>query len=100
MIKRLFVTAAACTAAALSLPAIASSEPHLGEIATFGFDFCPRGWAETNGAVLKISDHVALFSLLGTRYGGDGRTTFALPKISSPDVKHCIAMEGIFPACG
>jgi hypothetical protein len=51
----------------------------LGEIRDFGFNFCPRGWAPTNGAILPINQNTALFSLLGTQYGGDGRTTFALP---------------------
>jgi microcystin-dependent protein len=57
--------------------------PFLGEIKTVGFNFAPRGWAQTNGQVLAISQNTALFSLLGTTYGGDGQTTFALPDIRS-----------------
>ena len=47
----------------------------------FGGDFAPRGWAKCEGQLLAISQHSALFSLLGTMYGGDGRTTFALPDL-------------------
>nr|WP_245228645.1 tail fiber protein [Pontixanthobacter sp. CEM42] len=48
---------------------------------TVGFNFCPRGWGEANGSLQAISSNSALFSLLGTTYGGDGRTTFALPDL-------------------
>jgi len=57
------------------------SEPFLGEIKAFGFNFAPRGFAFCNGQLLAISQYSALFSLLGTTYGGDGRTTFALPDL-------------------
>lgn len=57
------------------------SEPFLGEIRTFGFTFAPRGWASCDGQLLPIAQHQALFALLGTTYGGDGRTTFALPDL-------------------
>ena len=56
-------------------------DPFVGEIAMFGGDFAPRGWAMCNGQLLSISTNTALFSLLGTTYGGDGRTTFALPDL-------------------
>ena len=46
-----------------------------------GMTFCPRGWAEANGQILSISKHQSLYSLYGTTYGGDGRTTFALPDL-------------------
>ena len=59
------------------------SEPFLGMIATFGFTFAPRGWAFCNGQLLSIAQNTALFSLLGTTYGGDGQTTFALPNLQS-----------------
>lgn len=55
------------------------AEPFLGEIRMTGFNFNPRGWAKCDGQLLPISQNSALFSLLGTIYGGDGRTTFALP---------------------
>lgn len=54
-------------------------EPLLGEIKWVAFNFAPRGWASCDGQLLSISQNTALFSLLGTIYGGDGRTTFALP---------------------
>ncbi len=59
----------------------AQSEPFIGQIAYMGFNFCPRGWAPAEGQLLPISQNTALFSLLGTMYGGDGRTTFALPDL-------------------
>lgn len=57
------------------------SEPFIGEIRSFGFNFAPRGWAQCNGQLLTIAQNTALFSILGTTYGGDGRTTFALPNL-------------------
>ena len=57
------------------------SEPFIGEIQMFGFNFAPRGWATCDGQLLPIAQNSALFSLLGTTYGGDGRTTFGLPDL-------------------
>lgn len=57
------------------------SEPFLGEIQMVGFNFAPRGWAFCNGSLLSIAQNDALFALLGTIYGGDGQTTFALPDL-------------------
>ena len=57
------------------------SEPFLGQISMFGGNFAPRGWALCDGQLLAIAQNQALFSLLGTTYGGDGRTTFALPDL-------------------
>jgi microcystin-dependent protein len=57
------------------------AEPFLGQIQPFGFNFAPRGWALCNGQLLPISQNSALFALLGTIYGGDGRTTFGLPDL-------------------
>jgi microcystin-dependent protein len=54
-------------------------EPFLGQIQAFGFNFAPRGWAQCQGQLLAINTNTALFSLLGTTYGGNGQTTFALP---------------------
>lgn len=56
-------------------------DPYLGEIRLCSFPFPPRGWAFCNGAILAISQNQALFALLGVQYGGDGRTTFALPDL-------------------
>ncbi|MGN7916202.1 MULTISPECIES: phage tail protein [Lysobacter] len=55
------------------------TEPFIGQIQIFGFNFAPRGWAFCNGATLAIQQNTALFSLLGTQYGGNGTTTFQLP---------------------
>lgn len=74
--------AAALGLFAFAAPTLAAAqEPFLGEVAVFGFNFCPRGWAAAEGQLLPISQNTALFSLLGTSYGGDGRTTFALPDL-------------------
>jgi microcystin-dependent protein len=62
--------------------------PFLGQIQAFGFNFAPRGWARCDGQLLPISQNSALFSLLGTIYGGDGRTTFALPDLRSRSIVH------------
>jgi len=59
------------------------TQPFVGEIQLFGFNFNPRGWAFCNGATLPISQNTALFSLLGTRYGGNGTTTFQLPNLAA-----------------
>ena len=56
-------------------------DPFVGEIRIFGFDFAPKGWAQCNGQLMPISQNTALFSLLGTLYGGDGKSTFALPDL-------------------
>ncbi|OUR94320.1 hypothetical protein A9Q87_01345 [Flavobacteriales bacterium 34_180_T64] len=56
-------------------------ETFLGQILAFGFNFAPQGWAKCDGQLLNISSNTALFSLLGTQYGGDGRVTFALPDL-------------------
>jgi len=57
------------------------AEPFLGQISLFSFQFAPRGWAMCNGQLMPINQNAALFSLLGTFYGGNGTTTFALPNL-------------------
>jgi len=64
------------------------SEPFIAEIKIFGGNFAPRGWAFCNGQLLPIAQNTALFSLIGTTYGGDGRTTTALPNIQGRAVMH------------
>lgn len=59
------------------------SEPFLAEIRIVGFNFAPRGWAFCDGQILPINQNQSLYSLLGTTYGGDGRTSFALPDLRS-----------------
>jgi microcystin-dependent protein len=58
-----------------------STEPFIGEIKIFGFNFAPRSYATCQGQILSIAQNTALFSLLGTMYGGNGQTTFALPDL-------------------
>ncbi len=62
-------------------PSFAQIDPFIGQIMLFGGNFCPRGWTAAEGQLLSISTNTALFSLYGTTYGGDGRTTFGLPDL-------------------
>ncbi len=64
------------------------SEPFLAEVKIFGFNFAPRGWAFCDGQILPINQNQSLYSLLGTTYGGDGRTSFALPDLRSRTPVH------------
>ena len=64
------------------------SEPFLSEIKIMSFNFAPKGWAACNGQLLPINQNQALFSLLGTTYGGDGRTTFGLPNLQGRTPTH------------
>jgi len=70
-------------------------DPYLAEIRAVAFDFVPRGWAHCDGRLLPIAQNTRLFSLLGTAYGGDGKTTFALPDLQGRVVLH--AGEGTGP---
>ncbi len=63
-------------------------DPFIGMIVMFGGNFAPRGWALCDGQLLAISSNTALFSILGTTYGGDGRTTFALPELRGRVAMH------------
>jgi microcystin-dependent protein len=105
----IYLRAALCTALCLVLwtkpqSAMAGASPFLGEIETFAFNFCPTGWAALNGELLPINQNQALFALLGTSYGGDGQTTFALPTAkpiftaTGAVLQQCIALQGIFPS--
>jgi microcystin-dependent protein len=64
------------------------ADPFLGEVKIFGFPFAPKGWALCNGQFLPINQNQALFSLLGTTYGGNGQTTFALPNLQGRTPMH------------
>lgn len=64
------------------------AEPFVAEIRILAFSFAPRGWATCDGQLLPISQNTALFSLLGTTYGGDGRSTFALPNLDGSAPMH------------
>jgi len=64
------------------------ANPFVAEIRIFGFNFAPKGWAFCNGQLMPISQNTALFSLLGTTYGGDGKSTFALPDMQGNTPMH------------
>jgi microcystin-dependent protein len=64
------------------------ADPFVAEIRIFPFNFAPKGWAFCNGQLLPISQNTALFSLLGTTYGGDGKSTFALPDLRGSAAMH------------
>ena len=71
------------------------AEPYIGEIRMFGGNFAPKGWALCDGSLLSTSTYDALFSLLGTIYGGDGRTTFGLPDLRGRIPIHYGSGEGL-----
>ena len=72
-------------------------DPYLGEIRIFAGNFAPRGWALCNGQILSIAQNTALFSLLGTMYGGNGQTTFALPDLRGRVPLHFGQGPGLTP---
>lgn len=74
-----------------------SEEPFIGEIRMVGFNFPPRGWALCDGQLLPIAQYTALFSLLGTTYGGNGQTTFALPDLRGRVPMHFGQGPGLTP---
>jgi microcystin-dependent protein len=75
-------------------------DPLLGTVILFAGIFSPKGWFECQGQTLSIQHNEALFSLLGTTYGGDGITTFCLPNLQSPieGMRYIIACEGVYPS--
>ena len=73
------------------------SEPFVGEIRMFAGNFAPRGWAFCDGQLLSVAQNDALFSLLGTIYGGDGRTTFGLPDVRGRIPIHAGSGPGLSP---
>jgi microcystin-dependent protein len=73
------------------------SEPFLAEIRPFAGNFAPRGWALCNGQLLPIAQYTALFSLLGTTYGGDGKVTFGLPNLQANAPMHWGDGPGLTP---
>ena len=72
-------------------------DPFVAEIRIVAFDFAPKGWAFCDGQLLPISQNTALFSILGTTYGGDGRTTFALPNLAGRAPMHPGQGPGLSP---
>jgi len=73
------------------------SEPFIAEIRIFAGNFAPRGWAFCNGQLLPVAQNTALFSLIGTTYGGDGRTTTALPNLQGRAPMHPGRGPGLTP---
>ena len=90
--------------AATTGPSLAQDLPYIGEERTFEFSFCPVGWAPMHGQLLPISENDSLFNLIGTRYGGDGQATFALPvgkplhSVTGEPFLQCISLFGIYPS--
>ena len=72
------------------------SEPFLAEVRIMGFNFAPRGWAFCDGQIMPINQNQSLYSLLGTTYGGDGKTSFALPDLRGRVPMHVGASNGTF----
>ncbi len=76
-------------------------DPFIGQIMLFAGNYAPRNWATCEGQLLPIAQNPALFSIVGTTYGGDGQTTFALPdlrgKATVEGAVYIIALAGIFP---
>ena len=81
MRKLMLSAALAFTGLAVSTPAAQAEQSFIGQIKAFGFNFCKRGTTPANGQLLAIAQYQTLFSLYGTMYGGDGRTTFAVPNM-------------------
>lgn len=93
----------------LMLPLTITQKAHaydmyLGEVFLVGMNFCPRNSIEASGQLLEISTNTALFSLYGTRYGGNGRNTFAVPdmrntvQVKDLKIKYCVQIEGLYPS--
>lgn len=93
----LSVTLALVAAQGVANTASAQQDCFLGEVRMFAGNFAPRNWAFTDGQLLAISSNTALFSILGTTYGGDGRTTFGLPGLRGRTVLHEGSGPGLTP---
>lgn len=72
-------------------------DPFIGQIQAFGFNFPPQGWAFCDGQLISIAQNTALFALLGTTYGGNGQTTFALPDLRGRSMVHAGQGPGLSP---
>ena len=74
----------------------------VGTIKLFAGNFCPDGYLYCDGQILTITSNLVLYNIIGTRYGGDGKTTFALPKLNTDTdntgVKYIICVSGIYPS--
>jgi microcystin-dependent protein len=76
-------------------------DTYIGTILLFAFNYAPEGWLPCNGNQLRVIEYQALFSLLGPTYGGDGKTTFALPNLTGkepiPGLAYYICVQGTYP---
>lgn len=99
----------AALAASLAATPAQARDGYLADVFAFAGTYCPRNSLPADGRLLQISQNTALFSLLGIQYGGDGRTTFALPDLRGAlaarttegkltEVRYCIVTQGIFPS--
>lgn len=83
---------------------VQSNDPILAQIQLFALDFAPVGWLMCDGRQLAITQYMVLFALLGTKYGGDGKMSFALPdlrdKAPMPNMVYCLCVSGVFPERG
>ena len=90
------------TAAAEADPGPADTQPGVcmtGSVSVFGGSYPPRGWAYADGALLDVQEYSALYSIIGTTYGGDGQTQFALPNVSAPPISAAIiCVNGVYPS--
>lgn len=79
-------------------------EPFVGQILLFPYNFAPVNWAYCDGQLLAISQYEMLFTLIGTTYGGDGTSTFALPNLKgtepNPNLHYYISLQGVYPNGG
>lgn len=77
-------------------------QPFLGQITLLPYNFAPMDWAPCQGQLMSINENQALFSLIGTSFGGDGETNFALAdlrgKEPTPSTQYCIALAGVYPS--
>lgn len=104
-IRTLFLAVAAIAGLSSGVQAQSSTAPFLGSVMIFAGNFCPRGWYPMQGQLLPINQNQALFAILGTAYGGNGVSTFALPKANpfmtygnKQTLTQCIAYLGVFPS--
>src|SRR6187402_2655736 len=82
------ISSSRCSASSRRRPEAAMADPFVAEIRIFPFNFAPRGWAWCDGQLLPLSQNTALFSLLGTTYGGNGQSNFALPDLQGSAPMH------------
>ena len=95
--KKILQSALMAYACVNTVPAMAGPDPFIGEVQWFAGNFAPRGWALCDGQLLPIAQYSALFSILGTTYVGDGRTSFALPDVRGRVLIHKGSGPGLTP---